>query len=756
MYALTVAPNFEDSYHETKPPVGEFELTTDDESLEGEEMEISDGLKIFKPQSGSEGLENEKALPRRRTVSIALELPGEPCTPRSLPATSPVFLNRAASPMSPSYVRYFPVNFEPQMPGTAMDPTSPIQVFRKTLSASPRFISKEFRAGSPSSDPKSRLGRLLRIAEEAITPQFIDRVLTVQIFTTFDTDIKESLKSLNGVSSEIDRMREAFTGLQIDDISETFRASEKLRVLSRLVSEMLVDISNSKDVERALQNANPFIKSYIAFASSVGLESDFLSLYRELISPPRPLRFSSDSDTPQSLFNRIERAMREEIHELNEFDAMFGDIKVFLANPGDKLQTFCSRYASDILILLVNGVPDFAQATYSVTRLGIKLVQVCMQFISVELRFFQAFPRILQSGIDSVPGFLDGDIVLTTVQGKELMPTVLKSLRTFSKLELMNDVQVEFESSSAVGIDGLRREWISQSLAAMTDVVTGGLFEYADGDQKTLLRPLPDGDVEQLRTFGRILGFALRYGISPGLSLARSCIRFIIDQEIPSESEIDLFLAQQDPLKLSILNSLLFMDADVIATLSLDIRPMETVEQYVLRQKIFTVYESTREAMQHILAGLSDTIRLIIFQSLTVDELEHLLRGESEINVDELMEHTSWSARRGARGRMSSDHTPGLVYWLFDILSTVSEDEKRQFLSFVSGSPRRPIGGYVSEGDPDREWLHIYVDHIMSLDSLPRAQTCYVSLRLPAYGSKELLREKLLKAISFTTTIELA
>ena len=114
------------------------------------------------------------------------------------------------------------------------------------------------------------------------------------------------------------------------------------------------------------------------------------------------------------------------------------------------------------------------------------------------------------------------------------------------------------------------------------------------------------------------------------------------------------------------------------------------------------------------------------------EELEMLVCGSLELDVSELQESCSY-----ANG-LTPD-TP-VVQWLWKLLYTLSTDNLKRFLNFVTGSDRVPIKGLgelsiviqLNEGDSTR---------------LPTALTCFSRLLLPEYESEEILRERMLLAM---------
>ncbi len=72
----------------------------------------------------------------------------------------------------------------------------------------------------------------------------------------------------------------------------------------------------------------------------------------------------------------------------------------------------------------------------------------------------------------------------------------------------------------------------------------------------------------------------------------------------------------------------------------------------------------------------------------------------------------------------------------------LSEDDKRKFLLFLTGTDRVPILGMSSK--------KLIIQKTGDTSYLPVAHTCFNLLDLPEYGTKEKLKYKLLQAIHGT------
>lgn len=82
-----------------------------------------------------------------------------------------------------------------------------------------------------------------------------------------------------------------------------------------------------------------------------------------------------------------------------------------------------------------------------------------------------------------------------------------------------------------------------------------------------------------------------------------------------------------------------------------------------------------------------------------------------------------------------------IVKWFWEIVhEDLTEEQRKLFLQFTTGSDRAPINGLAS--------LPFYIGrHGPDTDRLPTAHTCFNHMLIPEYSSKEKLREKLVSAI---------
>jgi len=195
-------------------------------------------------------------------------------------------------------------------------------------------------------------------------------------------------------------------------------------------------------------------------------------------------------------------------------------------------------------------------------------------------------------------------------------------------------------------------------------------------------------------------------------------------------------------------------DADEIVTAENALRYIGAVVDDVLGAGVEPLFQACREGFADI---VSDPSQLAMF---SLSEIDALTCGADE--------QTKWT-ERDLREHILCDHGYQVnskpVANLREILTNMSDVERRSFLKFTTGSPRLPIGGLaslnpklkvvckqptvLSEVGGGMNTAEMISEGTELADAdLPSAMTCANYLKLPPYSSKEALELKLKLAIS--------
>ncbi|XP_067667414.1 probable E3 ubiquitin-protein ligase HERC1 [Haliotis asinina] len=162
-------------------------------------------------------------------------------------------------------------------------------------------------------------------------------------------------------------------------------------------------------------------------------------------------------------------------------------------------------------------------------------------------------------------------------------------------------------------------------------------------------------------------------------------------------------------------------------------------KEYVERVMQHRLHEMDKQAAA-IREGMSWIIPVPLISLLTAQTLEQFVCGTAEVSIDVL--------RKVVRYR-GIDECHIIIQWFWDVLEAFTNEERIQFLRFISGRSRLP----TNPADITQRFQIMTSDR--GVDSLPTSQTCFFQLRLPVYSSKEMLAEKLRYAINNCRSIDM-
>ncbi|CAD8052446.1 unnamed protein product [Paramecium sonneborni] len=167
--------------------------------------------------------------------------------------------------------------------------------------------------------------------------------------------------------------------------------------------------------------------------------------------------------------------------------------------------------------------------------------------------------------------------------------------------------------------------------------------------------------------------------------------------------------------------------------------------QYINLYCHFKLNKQIKEQSQIFRAGLEKVIDPEKFKLFTNQELQLLISGQPVIDIQDLISNTQY------QGYKPYDKT---IQDFWSVLNDFEYEQQSQFLFFFSSCSRAPTQGFKSL-DPPFMIQKVPILHPNEKQKLPTSSTCFNILKLPDYQDKQILKEKLLKAISSNTGFEL-
>ena len=143
-----------------------------------------------------------------------------------------------------------------------------------------------------------------------------------------------------------------------------------------------------------------------------------------------------------------------------------------------------------------------------------------------------------------------------------------------------------------------------------------------------------------------------------------------------------------------------------------------------------------------LLAGIASVVPSArLLSLLSGRELERLICGEADVDVAALRAHTSY----GATAAAGMPH----VRYFWAVLESFTPEQRRLFLKFIWGRNRLPL----TDEDWGEQRMRIHTLEKSNPNAyFPVAHTCFFSIELPKYTSRDNCYKKLLWAINSTRT----
>lgn len=121
-----------------------------------------------------------------------------------------------------------------------------------------------------------------------------------------------------------------------------------------------------------------------------------------------------------------------------------------------------------------------------------------------------------------------------------------------------------------------------------------------------------------------------------------------------------------------------------------------------------------------------------LIKKFTANDLYLAICGSDDLNFEDLKKSTIYD------DGYTEDSETVQHFWKI-LLQEFDEDQKKNFLKFLTGSDRSPLRGLSD--------IKMTITKNGDGDQLPAAHTCFNHLLLPDYKSYDKLKEKLTKAI---------
>jgi E3 ubiquitin-protein ligase HUWE1 len=336
-------------------------------------------------------------------------------------------------------------------------------------------------------------------------------------------------------------------------------------------------------------------------------------------------------------------------------------------------------------------------------------------------------------------------------------------------------LSIRFHGEEGVDAGGVTREWF-QSISRQMFNADYALFVPVASD-RTTFHPnrLSSINPEHLMFFkfiGRIIGKALYEGRVLDCHFSRAVYKQIMGKQVSLKDMETLDLEYYKSLEWMIHNEI----TDIITeTFSVEVEAfgeMQTVDliengrnipvtednkhEYVRLITEHRLVGAVQEQLENFLKGFHDIVPAELVSIFSEQELELLISGLPDINVDDWKNNTEYHNYTAASPQ---------IQWFWRAVRTFEKEEQAKLLQFVTGTSKVPLNGFKElEGMNGFSKFNIHRDY-GSKDRLPSSHTCFnrklshpnlyqmktndiAELDLPEYETYEDLRKALYTAMT--------
>ncbi|RKP39991.1 hypothetical protein BJ085DRAFT_20779 [Dimargaris cristalligena] len=321
---------------------------------------------------------------------------------------------------------------------------------------------------------------------------------------------------------------------------------------------------------------------------------------------------------------------------------------------------------------------------------------------------------------------------------------------------------VKFHNEDGVDAGGLTREWF-QVLARQMFNLDYALFKSSAVDKVTY-QPNPASWVnpDHLTYFkfvGRIIGKAIFDGRLMDCYFTRSFYKHMLGRSVdyrdveaidPEYYKSLVWMLENDITDLFDLTFSVEVD-EFGKKQTIDLKPQGreiavTEENKLEYVKLVCEQKLTlaiKDQIDHFLTGFHDVIPRDLVQIFNEQELELLISGLPDIDIDD------WKNNTDYHGYNTSSPQ---IQWFWRAVRSFDQEERAKLLQFVTGTSKVPLQGFIAlQGSSGVQKFQIHKD-FASTARLPCAHTCFNQLDIPLYESYEQLRSQLLLAINECST----
>ncbi|KAK4126712.1 HECT-domain-containing protein [Parathielavia appendiculata] len=329
-----------------------------------------------------------------------------------------------------------------------------------------------------------------------------------------------------------------------------------------------------------------------------------------------------------------------------------------------------------------------------------------------------------------------------------------------SPTDLKKRLMIKFDGEDGLDYGGLSREFFFLLSHEMFNPFYC-LFEYSAHDNYTLqINPHSGINPEHLNYFkfiGRVVGLAIFHrrfldaffiGALYKMILGKPVVladmegvdadfhrslQWMLDNDISGGILEQTFSTEDERFGVITVEDLIPNGRNIEVTNENKKEYVDLMVKWRIQKRIAEQFEAFKE-------GFHDLIPQDLINVFDERELELLIGGIAEIDVDDWKKHTDY------RGYTETDE---VIQFFWQTVRSWDGEQKSRLLQFTTGTSRIPVNGFkdLQGSDGPRRFT---IEKAGDINNLPKAHTCFNRLDLPPYKTLEQLQHKLTMAVEET------
>ena len=332
-------------------------------------------------------------------------------------------------------------------------------------------------------------------------------------------------------------------------------------------------------------------------------------------------------------------------------------------------------------------------------------------------------------------------------------------LRYKSPEEIRGKIIIHFNGEEAIDAGGVKREWFT---LLSKEMFNPGymLFTLAKNDTTLTINPdsgkYNEEHLAQFTFIGRIMAKAIYDGLMLDCYFTRTFYKLITGTSLNYHDMEDYDPEIYNNLKWLLENDLTGIDTYLTYSYTHDnLGQMEIIDliengrnidvteenKFDFVQKLCSsrLYDTIKPQIEAFLKGFYEIIPQKLISIFNYRELELVISGLPTIDIKDWKLNTIYE---------NYNESSQIIVNFWEIIESFDNDERTEFLQFVTGSSKVPIEGFSAlQGIGGVNKFKISKSFDKNFDRLPTAHTCTNQLDLPEYPSKEILYDRLTFAI---------